>query len=98
MYFFARHMIAGKDPEKLERFTARSQQPAVMGTHRRITAVWGVVLTLEFCVKASMVWTFSTTEVLLWGPALFTGVIIATMLWTVRYAKLRSPPDLPVQP
>ncbi len=90
MLYFARHMVAGNDPEKTARFNLRSREPAILTTHRRITAVWGVTQTLEFCVKVVMVYTLSSAQVLVFGPVLFYATMIATMLWTVRYAKSRS--------
>ncbi len=90
MFYFARHMVAGQSPERVEQFTARAAEPAVRATHRRITAVWGVALTAEFCAKAAMVWALPTAEVLLLGPALFNATLLATMFWTVRYAKGRA--------
>ncbi len=90
MFYFARHMVAGGNPERTARFTARSAEPAALGTHRRITAVWGIALTVEFCAKAAIVWALPTAQVLLLGPALFNATLLATMFWTVRYAKSRA--------
>ncbi len=87
MFFFARHMVAGTDAAKRARFMQRAEEPAVRAMHRRITAVWGAALTLEFCVKAALVSTLPVSQVLLVGPLLVNATLMATMLWTVRYAR-----------
>ncbi len=89
MFFFGRQMVAGDDPIQIAVFNRRAAEPAVRSTHRRITAVWGAALTLEFCCKAALVLALSTAQVLVLSPFLFNGTVLLTMLWTVRYAKTR---------
>ncbi len=89
MFFFGRQMVAGGDPIKIAAFNRRAAEPAARGTHRRITAVWGAALTLEFCCKAALVFALPTAQVLALSPFLFNGAMLLTMLWTVRYAKAR---------
>jgi hypothetical protein len=51
MFYFARHFIAGADPQRRARFDASWQFPEVRSCHRLITTVWGCVFVGELLFR-----------------------------------------------
>lgn len=88
MFYFGRHFMAGKDPEKLARFEMSWSLPALRFAHRLITVVWGAVYLGECLLRVLLVYKLPPGEVLVISPILLGGLTIVTILWTFRYGRL----------
>jgi len=88
MFYFGRHFMAGKDPEKLARFDMSWKLPALRFSHRLITIVWGVVYLGECVLRVVMVYKLPPGVVLVISPILLGGLTVATIVWTFRYGRL----------
>ncbi len=92
MFYFGRHFVAGRDPERTAQFSASWQIPYFRFVNRRITVVWGVAFTAEFLTRVALVYTVPPSVVLAISPIVLGGTTIVTIVWTfayVRYATRR---------
>ena len=87
MFYFGRHFMTGKDPERRKVFEARWQNPTVRRAHRLVTTVWGLVYVAEFVVRVAMVYSMPPAVVLAVSPFLIGLTTIATIIWTFWYAQ-----------
>ena len=87
MFYFGRQMMAGRDPEKLARFTTQWQNPYARFVHRLITTVWGFAFLGELVIRIVLVYTLPTVMVLAITPILLTAIIVATLVWTFAYVR-----------
>jgi hypothetical protein len=87
MFYFARHFIAGADPQRQERFNAGWQLREVRFCHRLITIVWGCVFVGELIVRVVLIEHASTATVLIVSPALLGTLTIAAMIWAFSYGR-----------
>jgi hypothetical protein len=87
MFYFARHFIAGVDPQRRARFNAGWQLREVRFCHRLITSVWGCVFVGELIFRVILIYHASTATVLIVSPALLGTLTIATMIWAFRYGR-----------
>ncbi|HXO45400.1 MAG TPA: VC0807 family protein [Candidatus Cybelea sp.] len=85
MFYFARHFIAGVDPERQARFNSAWQLPDVRFAHRLITIVWGTVFVGELVVRIILIYNTSAATVLIVSPVLLGGLTLVTMFWAFRY-------------
>ena len=86
MFYFGRHFMAGKDPQKQATFDARWQDPRARRAHRLVTVVWGLVYTGEFIVRVMLVYRASAPVVLVVSPFVTGMATILTVMWTFWYA------------
>jgi hypothetical protein len=87
MFYVGRYFVAGHDAEQREAFNARWQIRAVRRAHRFITIVWGLIAVGEFTLRAIMVYTFSSSVVLVTSPFILGLVTVGTIVWTFWYAR-----------
>jgi hypothetical protein len=87
MFYFARHFIAGADPQRRARFNASWQLREVRFSHRLITIVWGCVFVGELILRIVLIYHASTATVLIVSPALLGTLMIAAMIWAFRYGR-----------
>jgi hypothetical protein len=91
MFYFGRHFIAGKDPQKLATFDARWQDPRARRAHRLVTVVWGLVYVGEFIARVLLVYRAPASVVLVVSPFLTGVATILVVMWTFWYAfRVRS--------
>jgi hypothetical protein len=87
MFYFARHFMAGADPQRQARFNAGWQLREVRFCHRLITAVWGGVFVGELILRVVLIYHVSAAAVLIVSPALLGTLTIAAMIWAFRYGR-----------
>jgi hypothetical protein len=87
MFYFARHFIAGADPQRQARFNAGWQLREVRFCHRLITTVWGCVFVGELILRVVLIYHASTATVLIVSPALLGTLTIAAMIWAFSYGR-----------
>src|SRR3984957_11992112 len=87
MFYFARHFIAGADPQRQARFNAGWQLREVRFCHRLITTVWGCVFVGELILRVVLIYHASTATVLIVSPALLGALTIAAMIWAFSYGR-----------
>ncbi|HEY6443471.1 MAG TPA: VC0807 family protein [Candidatus Acidoferrales bacterium] len=85
MFYFARHFIAGTDPQRQARFNASWQFPEVRFCHRLITSVWGSVFVGELLFRIVLIYKASAATVLIVAPILLGALTIGTMIWAFSY-------------
>jgi hypothetical protein len=85
MFYFARHFIAGADPERLARFNAGWQLPEVRFCHRLITVVWGCTFVGELILRIILIYHTSPATVLFVSPILLGSLTLVTMTWAFSY-------------
>ena len=64
MFYFGRHFIAGKDPQRRNIFEAGWQNPTARRAHRLVTTVWGLVYVAEFVARVALVYRMPAAVVL----------------------------------
>ena len=87
MFYFARHFVAGADPQRRARFNAGWQLREVRFCHRLITTVWGCVFVGELILRIVLIYHASTATVLIVSPALLGTLTIAAMIWAFSYGR-----------
>ncbi len=85
MFYFARHFIAGADPQRLARFNSGWQLREVRFAHRLITTVWGCAFVGELIIRIILIYNASAATVLIVSPILLGSLTIATMIWAFSY-------------
>ena len=85
MFYFARHFIAGTDPERRARFNSGWQLPEVRFAHRLITTVWGVAFVGELILRIILIYNASPATVLIVSPILLGSLTIVPMIWAFSY-------------
>lgn len=85
MFYFARHFIAGNDPQRQARFNVAWQLREVRFCHRLITTVWGCVFVGELVIRIALIYHASTATVLIVSPALLGALTITAMIWAFSY-------------
>jgi hypothetical protein len=85
MFYFARHFIAGTDPQLQARFNGGWQLREVRFCHRLITAVWGSVFVGELILRIVLIYSVSAATVLVVSPILLGTLTIAAMVWAFGY-------------
>ncbi|MBB6670346.1 VC0807 family protein [Cohnella nanjingensis] len=88
---FARPLIfrfagrfTGHDPQMDDKW---ERLPLYRRTFRVMTAVWGVSLLLEACLKVVLVYALPVSSFLAVSPFFTYGIIAVTIWWNIRYAK-----------
>lgn len=87
MFYFARHFIAGNDPQRQARFNAAWQLREVRFCHRLITTVWGCVFVGELLIRIALIYHASTATVLIVSPVLLGTLTITAMIWAFSYGR-----------
>jgi hypothetical protein len=87
MFYFARHFLAGADPQRRARFDSGWRLREVRFCHRLITAVWGCVFVGELILRVVLIYHASTATVLIVSPALLGTLTIAAMIWAFSYGR-----------
>jgi uncharacterized membrane protein len=85
MFYFARHFIAGADPERQARFNSGWQLPEVRFAHRLITTVWGCAFVGELILRIVLIYNASAATVLIVSPILLGTLTVVTMIWAFSY-------------
>jgi hypothetical protein len=85
MFYFARHFIAGADPQRLARFNSGWQLPEVRFCHRLITTVWGCAFVGELILRIILIYNASAATVLVVSAILLGILTIGTMIWAFSY-------------
>jgi hypothetical protein len=85
MFYFARHFIAGTDPQRLARFNSGWQLPEVRFCHRLITVVWGFAFVGELILRIILIYHSSPATVLFVSPILLGSLTMVTMIWAFSY-------------
>lgn len=85
MFYFARHFIAGTDPQRQARFDAAWQLPEVRFCHRLITVVWGCAFVGELILRIILIYNLPAAAVLIVSPILLGTLTLATMIWAFAY-------------
>jgi hypothetical protein len=85
MFYFARHFIAGADPQRLARFNSGWQLPEVRFCHRLITTVWGCAFVGELILRVILIYNASAATVLFVSPILLGSLTMVTMIWAFSY-------------
>jgi len=85
MFYFARHFMAGADPQRQARFNAAWQLPEVRFSHRLITSVWGCVFVGELILRIILIYHVPASTVLIVSPILIGSLTIVTMIWAFSY-------------
>jgi len=85
MFYFARHFMAGADPQRQARFNAAWQLPEVRFSHRLITSVWGCVFVGELILRIILIYHVAASTVLIVSPILIGTLTIVTMIWAFSY-------------
>ena len=93
IYYAARAVRAGNDPEQLRSFESRWQDVPFRIAIRIQSAIWGVGLLLEATVRFLLVFTLSVAQFLVISPFVLWGVIALTFVvsrvyiewWRKRY-------------
>ena len=86
MFYFGRHFMAGKDPQKREMFDARWKNPIARRAHRLITTAWGLVFVGEFVLRLTLVYNLPAPIVLVVSPVVLNLATILLIIWTFWYA------------
>ena len=87
IYYFAMHFNTGGDKAKVAEFSGMWQYPYFRHVMRWMTGVWGLALVLEATIRTYLAFSLSTITFLAISPVVQYGIIGATVLWTVVYAK-----------
>ena len=87
LYYAARTVRAGNDPEQLRSFEARWQDAPFRVAMRIQSAVWGVGLLLEATVRFLLVFTLSIAQFLVVSPFVLWGVIALTFIVSKVYTE-----------
>lgn len=87
MFYFGRHFMSGGDPAKRGRFEASWQLPEVRHGNRLVTTVWGFVFVGELVARVVLIFTLSAAWVLVVSPALLGVLTVATVVWSLAYAR-----------
>ena len=87
MFFLARQVTAGDDPEKAAAWTGRLDNAGFRRAMRVLTLVWG----LAFLGKAAL-WTLAVlllppNAALLTAPVFGIGIFAALMAWSIAFAR-----------
>jgi hypothetical protein len=85
MFYFARHFIAGSDPQRLARFNSAWQFPEVRFCHRLITTVWGCAFAGELILRIILIYNKPVATVLIVSPILLGSLTMVTMIWAFSY-------------
>jgi hypothetical protein len=85
MFYFARHFVAGTDPQRQAAFNGGWQLREVRFCHRLITAVWGSVFVGELILRIVLIYSVSAAAVLIVSPILLGALTIAAMIWAFGY-------------
>jgi len=85
MFYFARHFMAGADPQRQARFNAAWQLPEVRFSHRLITSVWGCIFVGELILRIVLIYHVPASTVLIVSPILIGSLTIVTMIWAFSY-------------
>ena len=85
MFYFARHFMAGADPQRQARFNAAWQLPEVRFSHRLITSVWGCIFVGELILRIILIYHVPASTVLIVSPILIGSLTIVTMIWAFSY-------------
>lgn len=87
MFYFGRQFSAAGDPAKTAAFDALWEIPGARRVFNRMTLVWGAMYTGEFLLRVVMVSILPIPVVLAASPVIFGGITIATIAWTIAYAR-----------
>jgi hypothetical protein len=90
MFYVGRQFMAADDPRQLELYESSWRSPAGRRVHRLITAVWAGAYVGEFLARVAMVLLLPTAVVLVAGPVVLGGITLATIAWTLGYARRRQ--------
>jgi hypothetical protein len=85
MFYFARHFIAGEDPQRQARFNEAWRLPEVRFCHRLITIVWGSVFVGELILRIILIYNVPAATVLVISPILVGTLTVVTMIWAFSY-------------
>ena len=80
-----RQFVAGDDPARLAWWNGLWEIPQFRHAHRLVTAVWGVVYVLEALLRVGAALLLPPEYVVVIGPLMAFGVLIALIAWTRRY-------------
>ncbi len=93
IYYATRTVLAGNDPEQVQRYEARWQDTAFRIAIRTQTTIWGVGLLLEATVRFLLVFTLSIAQFLVISPFVLWGILaltfIASRLYMERWKKVK---------
>jgi intracellular septation protein A len=93
IYYATRTVLAGNDPEQVQRYEARWQDTAFRIAIRTQTTIWGVGLLLEATVRFWLVFTLSIAQFLVISPFVLWGILaltfIASRLYMERWKKVK---------
>lgn len=87
MFYFGRYFMAGADSSKRARFEASWRLPEVRRGNRLVTAVWGVVFLGELVLRVALIYSVSAAWVLVVSPLLLGALTVATIVWSLAYAR-----------
>jgi len=96
MFYFGRYFMAGADREKRARFDASWEIPAVRHGNRLVTLVWGAVFTGELALRIALVYRLSPAAVLVISPLVMGVLTVATIIWSLAYARKMRARVLPL--
>ncbi len=91
-YYLGRQFVTGNVPARVARYEASwDVSPTMRRVLRTSTAAWGVVMILELALRLTLVFRFSTEQMLVLGPVVFYAVTGGLIAWTVGYTRRKRP-------
>lgn len=87
MFYFGRYFMAGGDAVRRARFDASWSLPMVRRGNRLVTLVWGVVFVGELALRVTLIYAISAAWVLVISPLLLGLLTVATIVWSLAYAR-----------
>ena len=92
MFYFGRYFVSSGERERMLAFDGLWQYPYFRTSQRIITAVWGAVYLAEALIRVALVAILGTSKegvakILAISPILLGTVTIATVGWTMWYAR-----------
>lgn len=87
MFYFGRFFMAGHDPVRRARFEQSWSLPEVRRANRMVTVAWGTVFTGELAIRVMLIYTLNAALVLVLSPLILGGLTVATIVWSLAYAR-----------
>lgn len=87
MFYMARQVSTGGDPEAIANWNARWQFPMFRHAMRTMTSVWGGVFLADALIRVALVFILPISTFLVVSQVMFYAVLIGTMRWTMSYGR-----------
>jgi hypothetical protein len=90
LFYLGRVAVAGGDPRRVAYYDSLWAFPGFRHVQRVLTVTWGVTYLLDAAVRVAIAWSLPTSTVVVIEPLLSYGVVVALVVWTMRYTTGRA--------